>query len=108
MRLPRQRVSMLITIKEVSAWLKIKPSTLYLWVAQGKIPSQRIHTRIRFETRAIERWLTDFCSLSSPPVHILRTRTATADLDALIAAAKREVYTPGHGETITPSPTRKE
>ena len=99
---------MLITIKEVSAWLKIKPSTLYLWVAQGKIPYQRIHTRIRFETLAIERWLADFCSLSSPPVHILRTRTATSDLDALIEAAKREVYTPRHGETITPSPTGKE
>ena len=27
---------------------------------------------------------------------------------ALIEAAKREVYTPGHGETITPSPTGKE
>jgi len=26
----------------------------------------------------------------------------------LIEAVKREVYTPGHGETITPSPTGKE
>ena len=26
----------------------------------------------------------------------------------LVEAAKREVYTPGHGETITPSPTGKE
>ena len=26
----------------------------------------------------------------------------------LIEAAKRAVYTPGHGETITPSPTGKE
>ena len=99
---------MLLTIKEVSVWLNTKPSTLYLWVAQGKIPYQRIHTRIRFETLAIERWLADFCPLSSPPMHALRTTTATSDLDALIEAAKREVYTPGHGETITPSPTRKE
>ena len=99
---------MLITIKEVSVWLNIKPSTLYLWVAQAKIPYQRIHTLIRFEQLAIERWLADFCPFSSPPVHILRTRTSTMDLDALVEAAKREVYTPRHGETITPSPTGKE
>ena len=99
---------MLLTIDKVSAWLNIKRSTLYLWVAQDKIPYQRIHTRVRFEKLAIERWLADFCPLSSPPMHALRTTTATSDLDALIEATKREVYTPRHGETITPSPTGKE
>jgi hypothetical protein len=31
-----------------------------------------------------------------------------SELEELIAAAKRDVYTPRHGETITPSPMRKE
>ena len=30
------------------------------------------------------------------------------DLERLIASATRAVYTSGHGETITPSPTGKE
>ena len=40
---------MLLTIKDLSAWLNIKPSTLYLWTAQGKIPCQKIHGLIRFD-----------------------------------------------------------
>ena len=106
-RLPRRWVQMLLTIKDVSTWLNIKSSTLYLWVAQGKIPSRRIHSLIRFEKDMIERWLASFAQLSGPPVHTMRT-TSISNLDALIEAAKREVYTPGHGETITPSPTGKE
>ena len=100
-------VQMLLTINEVSTWLNIKRSTLYLWVAQGKIPCQRIHTLIRFEKQAIERWLASF----RPPSRLLSASSKIAvdpDLDALIEAAIREVYTPGHGETITPSPTGKE
>lgn len=98
---------MLLTIKEVSSWLNIKRSTLYLWVAQGKIPYQRIHSLIRFEKHVIEQWLASFCRSSGPPLHIRRLAVG-ADLDALIEAAKREAYTSRHGETITPSPTGKE
>ena len=32
---------MLLTIKDLSAWLNIKPSTLYLWAAQGKSLAKR-------------------------------------------------------------------
>lgn len=98
---------MLLTIKEVSVWLNIKSSTLYLWVAQGKIPYRRIHSLIRFEKDAIERWVESFCQ---PRRLSLRTRrmATESDLDALIEAAKRDAYTPRHGETITPSPSGKE
>jgi excisionase family DNA binding protein len=98
---------MLLTIKDVSAWLNIKSSTLYLWVAQGKIPSRRIHSLIRFEKDMIERWLASFAQPSGPPGHTRRT-ASISDLDALIEAAQRDAYTPRHGETITPSPTGKE
>ena len=40
---------MLFTMKELSARLNIKPSTLYLWAAHGKIPCRKIHGLIRFE-----------------------------------------------------------
>jgi excisionase family DNA binding protein len=44
----------MLTVKELSAWLKIKPSTLYLWVSQNKIPCRRIHGLLRFEREDIQ------------------------------------------------------
>lgn len=97
---------MLLTIKDLSAWLNIKPSTLYLWAAKGKIPCRKIHGLIRFEPEAITAWLGSFLPHStSVPIFI---QTSHCDLDRLIAAAKRDAYTACHGETITPSPTGKE
>ena len=98
---------MLLTIKDLSARLNIKPSTLYLWAAQGKIPCRKIHGLIRFEPEAITAWLHSF-EPRQTMVTLRVSRESKCDLDQLIEAAKREVYTPGHGETITPSPTRKE
>jgi predicted DNA-binding transcriptional regulator AlpA len=98
---------MLFTIKDLSAQLNIKPSTLYLWAAQGKIPCRKILGLIRFEPEAIASWLRSFESsqrTTIPPF----TRESQLGLHQLIEAAKREVYTSGHGETITPSPTGKE
>ena len=98
---------MLLTIKDLSTRLNIKPSTLYLWAAQGKIPCRKIHGLIRFDPDAITAWLHTFepnQATAIPPL----PRDSHLDVDRLIEAAKREVYTPRHGETITPSPTRKE
>ena len=98
---------MLFTIKDLSARLNIKPSTLYLWVAQGKIPCRKIHGLIRFDPEAIAGWLRSFETSQKMAIPTF-TRESQLDLDQLIEAAKREVYTLGHGETITPSPTGKE
>ena len=98
---------MLFTIKELSARLNIKPSTLYLCAAQGKIPCQKIHGLIRFDPDAITAWLRSFepgPATAVPPL----TRRSHPEVDEVIEAAKRGVYTSGHGETITPSPTGKE
>lgn len=98
---------MLLTIKELSRQLNIKQSTLYLWAKQGKIPCQKIHSLIRFDPEAIGAWLEKFKpkqAVTGPSL----PRDAALDVNRIIEAAKRQVYTPGHGETITPSPTRKE
>jgi len=98
---------MLFTIKDLSAQLNIKPSTLYLWAAQGKIPCRKIHGLIRFEPDAIAAWLRSFepgPATAVPPLG----KHPHLDVDQVIEAAKREVYTPGHVETITPSPIGKE
>ena len=89
---------MLLTIKEVSAWLNIKPSTLYLWASQGKIPCRRIHGLIRFEREAIQAWLNACDSVPPLPLPNLR-KPSDKSVDDLVEAAKRALYTPGHGET---------
>jgi len=99
---------MLLTVKDLSARLNIKPSTLYLWAAHDKIPCRKIHGLIRFDWDEILHWLASFATTPSNPVARSRDRTPNTPVEDLIARAKREVYTPGHGETITPSPTGKE
>ncbi len=97
----------MLTTKELSAWLNIKSSTLYLWVSQNKIPYCRIHGLIRFEPDAIQAWLKSFGANSRNPFP-LPIHDDTRDLNQLIEAAKREVYTPCHGETTQSSLIRKE
>ena len=46
----------ILTIDELSAYLKISKSTLYKLVREGKIPSQKIGRHWRFRKSAIDRW----------------------------------------------------
>ena len=46
-----------LTIDELSTYLKIPKSTLYKLVREGKIPSQKIGRHWRFRKGAIEHWL---------------------------------------------------
>jgi len=93
---PPVRVSMLLTIKELAEQLRIKPSTLYAWASQSKIPCVRIHGLIRFRPEEIERWVRGFAKIQPTlPDYKRRGR----DIDEIIAAAKRAIYNPRHGET---------
>ena len=98
---------MLLTIKDLSTWLNIKPSTLYLWAARGKIPCQKIHGLIRFDREKVIRWL-EFFDRKAPMCVPAFFHTKATDIDQLIEAAKRDAYTP-RGETRpAASPSRKE
>ena len=46
-----------LTIEELSDYLKIPKSTLYKLVREGKIPSQKIGRHWRFRKGAIDDWL---------------------------------------------------
>jgi excisionase family DNA binding protein len=98
----------LLTVKTLSQRLQIKPSTLYAWASRRKIPCRKIHGLVRFDPIEIDRWLASFAPAQSVPAKIRTRRADQTDLEQLIASAKRAVYTAGHGETITPSPTGKE
>ena len=89
---------MLLTVNALSRQLQIKPSTLYAWASQGKIPCRKIHGLVRFDPAEIDRWLASFSPPQSISPQIGTHRRDHADLDELIARATRAVYTSGHGE----------
>lgn len=90
---------MLWTVKRLSEILAIKEPTLYLWVKRKKIPHIRIHSLIRFDPKAIARWLRSFTHQIADLPPSLLTGHDRSDLDLIIARVKQHVYTAGHGET---------
>ena len=46
-----------LTIDELSVYLKIPKSTLYKLVKEGKVPSQKVGRHWRFQKKAIDNWL---------------------------------------------------
>ncbi len=97
----------LLNVKDVSAWLQVKPATVYGWVAEGKIPALKIHGVIRFQREQIEAWLAE-CQLEPPtPTRPVDRRRQSDDVDTLIARAKAEVYDSSHGKPEQDRATRK-
>lgn len=48
-----------LTIEDLSIYLKIPKSTLYKIVREGKIPCQKIGRHWRFSKKAIDSWLVE-------------------------------------------------
>jgi excisionase family DNA binding protein len=89
---------MYLTIKDLAQELQVKPSTLYAWVADRKIPFIRLQRLIRFRKDQIEEWLRSLGGPDGETRRVARKRRGTGDIDALIARAKADVYTPGCGK----------
>ncbi len=47
----------ILTVDEISDYLKIPRSTIYKLVREGKIPAQKIGRHWRFRKETIDRWL---------------------------------------------------
>jgi excisionase family DNA binding protein len=94
------RMPILWTVKDIVQQLQLKPSTVYAWAAQGKIPSLKIHGLIRFRADQITQWIESFSrpSGSRTKPHVRPNRSG-AHLDVIIARIKKHAYNPRHGET---------
>ena len=46
-----------LTIGELSVYLKIPKSTLYKLVREGKIPAQKVGRHLRFLRESIDEWM---------------------------------------------------
>ena len=97
----------LLTIHDVAQWLAVKPTTIYSWVAQRKMPALRLGGLIRFRREDIETWLAG-CQLEPPnPSRPADRRPRSDDVDTLIARAKAQVYTSSRGKPDQDRATRK-
>ncbi|MFW6211014.1 MAG: helix-turn-helix domain-containing protein [bacterium] len=47
----------IMTVKEVAAYLKMKPVTIYKLSKEGKIPAFRVASFWRFKKDLIDKWL---------------------------------------------------
>lgn len=56
-RLVKTRVADVLTIEELSLYLKVPRSTLYKLAQESRIPAQKVGRQSRFSTQAIDRWL---------------------------------------------------
>ena len=54
-----------LTINELSIYLKIPKSTLYKIVREGKVPCQKIGRHWRFRKGAIDNWLEETRTITS-------------------------------------------
>ena len=52
-----EKIGDVLTIEELSFYLKIPKSTLYKLVREGRVPSQKVGRHWRFRKVAIDRWL---------------------------------------------------
>ena len=89
---------MLLTIREVSQLLHIKPSTLYAWAGQGRLPCFKLHGLVRFRREDLDQWL-ESCRMPSAVKAAQLVQRRAVDLSRVIARAKRGAYNSRHGET---------
>jgi len=82
----------IVTIKEVSEFLKVKQSTLYSWVNQKRIPSFKLNGLWRFDMEEIEGWVKTSYDLKAVPQRITKKTTKKQDIDRIIKHAIGEVY----------------
>jgi excisionase family DNA binding protein len=55
--MPENGPGAILTVDEISDYLKIPKSTIYKLVREGKIPAQKIGRHWRFRKEAIDHWL---------------------------------------------------
>lgn len=55
-----------LTIDELSSYLKVSKSTLYKLAQEGKVPGQKVGRHWRFHRATIDLWLSDRAATMSP------------------------------------------
>ena len=101
----------LVTIKEISIYLKVKESTLYSWVHNGIMPFYKLNGLLRFDMAEIEAWVRKSKPSPSRPTMDFQ-RAQSEGITGLVKRAIEEVkgkeYNPSKRETSLSQAQRKE
>ena len=46
----------IMTLEEVSSYLRLKPQTIYTWAQEGRIPAAKLGKEWRFKKSIIDEW----------------------------------------------------
>ncbi len=108
---PEKKSMNLITIKDLSVFLKVKESTLYSWVHEGTIPFYKLNGLLRFNMDEILDWVNSSKAIQVQERLSIK-RPETQDINSLIKKAvegvKGKGYNPSKRETSLNQGLRKE
>jgi excisionase family DNA binding protein len=82
----------IVTIQEVSEFLKVKKSTLYSWVNQKLIPSFKLNGLWRFDMEKIEEWVKASTNLKAVPQRVTKKTPKNQDIESIINRTIEEVH----------------
>ena len=82
----------IVTIQEVSEFLKVKKSTLYSWVNQKLIPSFKLNGLWRFDMEKIEEWVKASHDLKVVSKRMTKKTSRNQDIDSIIQHAIGEAH----------------
>ncbi len=92
----------LVTVKELSEFLKVKQSTIYAWVHNGNVPFYKLNGLLRFDMDEIMAWVKGSKTVPSK-ANIPFKKTLNPDMDAIVERAVASVrprrYNPPKRET---------
>ncbi|HKI77938.1 MAG TPA: helix-turn-helix domain-containing protein [Ignavibacteriaceae bacterium] len=63
----------IMTLEEVSAYLKVKPQTIYTWAQEKKIPAAKLGKEWRFKRSIIDEWFNQH--FDDRFIHIIKKAT---------------------------------
>ncbi len=92
----------LVSIKELSEFLKAKPATIYSWVHSGTISFVKLNGLLRFDMDEIITWI-ESSKIKPPKPHASFKKTVNLDIDAIVKRAvestRKGRYNAGQRET---------
>jgi len=74
----------LVTIKDLSAYLTVKESTLYSWVHNGTIPFHKLNGLIRFDLDEIQTWVKTSKITSTDSIGSLKKKSSSHDVERIV------------------------
>ncbi len=90
----------LVTIKELSAHLAVKESTLSSWVHNGTIPFHRLNGLIRFDMQEIESWVAASRPASTDSIGSLKKKHPSSDIERIVRKSIDSAKGIGYNQTI--------